>query len=232
MRRGIRAALLGLAACGGSGASGAPDGSTSVDATVVVQTMGDDSGVPFPQAPLDDGGDAGDPSNLPDPPPMACDGGGLANGCPSPPPACIDAGVAVSYQNGQCTAGMCSWSKVALDCARAGGTSCVAGSKQNAVVDAGSGADGGVLVAISGCLFSAPPAPAPTETACSTSASADASDVCPLPQSTCADGRWLVFYDNGQCTAGTCVWETRYYACTTGCSGHSCLSFGTPPPPI
>jgi hypothetical protein len=63
--------------------------------------------------------------------------------------------------------------------------------------------------------------PDPTARACN--AAADDGGLCPLPPSTCADRRWLVYYDNGQCVSGQCTWGKRYLDCgTIGCFFGAC----------
>ena len=54
--------------------------------------------------------------------------------------------------------------------------------------------------------------PAPTPVACDVEAGESAAP-CPLPRSHCASSSWLVYYDNGQCMSGQCVWDRRYIAC-------------------
>jgi hypothetical protein len=174
------------------------------------------------------GGDPGDGGNdLPDPPPMACDGGGATGGCPSPPLACMDAAVAVAYQ-GQCQAGRCAWSKEPYDCPNG----CLAGIPQGAVVDGGIPIDGGRWVTFNACLYAVPLAPVPPATPCSMSASA--SDVCPPPPSVCVktelNNDLLVYYDDGQCVAGSCAWDTRYVPCPGGCWAGACETLPTPAP--
>jgi len=51
----------------------------------------------------------------------------------------------------------------------------------------------------------------------------DAAGFCALPPSTCADSRWLVYYDDGQCVSGQCAWEKRYIDCASiGCFYGAC----------
>jgi len=65
------------------------------------------------------------------------------------------------------------------------------------------------------------PGPDPVPVACSADASEAGS--CPLPRSVCADGRWLVFYDNPLCLADSCTWEKRYLDCgNLGCFVGQC----------
>ena len=48
---------------------------------------------------------------------------------------------------------------------------------------------------------------------------------CPPPVSGCATGGWQYYYDNGQCNAGQCTFETKYYWCQCGCdNGDQCWS--------
>ncbi len=140
--------------------------------------------------------------------------------------------MAVVYGSGQCKAGMCSWSKVELDCKTVGGP-CLAGAPQGVVVDRGipgdAASDAGTWVGLYGCLLPVPSAPAPPAIACSVGAGADASQVCPPPPPQCAESNWLVSYDNSQCVAGTCAWETHYVTCEFTCDGGSCVS-GIPRP--
>ncbi len=66
------------------------------------------------------------------------------------------------------------------------------------------------------------PGPDPLDATCDGGAG-DEGGLCPLPRSQCADGRWLVYYDNGSCVSGQCVWEKRYIDCSTlGCQMGSC----------
>jgi hypothetical protein len=191
-----------------------------MDATIV-PAMGGDTPIELDDASSASPAEGGPADNMPDPSRMTCDGG--AGQCPLPPSSCDDAGVAVTYQGAYCNAGICSWHATALDCTSVGGT-CAPGSGEG-IVDGGTDAEGGVWARTNGCLVLVP-SPAPPATPCSTSA--DASDVCPFPQSVCADSKWLVYYDNGRCVAGSCVWETRYTACPMSCTGHDCMLPVTP----
>ena len=66
------------------------------------------------------------------------------------------------------------------------------------------------------------PAPDPVDASCDSDA-ADEGGLCPLPRSQCADGRWLVYFDNGACVSGQCSWEQRYVDCSTlGCFLGAC----------
>jgi hypothetical protein len=70
-------------------------------------------------------------------------------------------------------------------------------------------------------------APDPVDASCDNDA-ADEGGLCPMPRSQCADGRWLVYFDNGACVSGQCSWEKRYVDCTIlGCSRGACQSLGT-----
>jgi hypothetical protein len=171
--------------------------------------------------------DAGLPNDLPDAPPWACGGG---NECPSRPTACIAGRFAVLYLSGQCEAGTCFWEKQTFDCATIGGT-CAAGSKGDGIIDGGIGAEGGTWIATGGCFLRVGSAPVPPATPCSARVGLDASDPCPPPASACADSKYLVYYDDGQCVAGSCVWQVRYFNCGQGCSFGGCNSQGTPPSP-
>jgi hypothetical protein len=146
--------------------------------------------------------------------------------CPSPPPACVDSYITVVYLAGQCVSGFCVWQKSDLDC-RAVDASCGGAAGIDGGID--SGADGGVLVNVSGCLLLAPVGPNPAPLACDADASA-ATGECPLPPSACADSRWLVYYDDGQCIAGSCSWKMKDSYCSLGCSQGACGSIGTVPP--
>jgi len=53
----------------------------------------------------------------------------------------------------------------------------------------------------------------------------------------CEDGGclglwWIVYYDNPRCTAGSCVFDPRYFQCTgqTACFGGGCVFNGTAAP--
>jgi len=81
-------------------------------------------------------------------------------------------------------------------------------------------------------------AAAPPDVACT--GDADAGVECDLPTSTCAvpvdcdadltscmnASFWLVYYENGRCVAGHCVWDQRYFQCskTSVCSRGACAS--------
>jgi hypothetical protein len=81
-------------------------------------------------------------------------------------------------------------------------------------------------------------AAAPPEVACT--GSADAGVECDLPPSTCAlpagcdadlatcmlYSGWIVYYENGRCVAGRCVWDQRYFQCenTSRCTQGACMS--------
>jgi hypothetical protein len=64
--------------------------------------------------------------------------------------------------------------------------------------------------------------PAPLPVACDVEAGESAAP-CPLPRSQCASSSWLVYYDDGQCVSGQCVWDMRYIACNQlTCFGGAC----------
>jgi hypothetical protein len=221
-----------LGGCGGSTTSSSPPSTDSgrplYDATVV--TSGDDSAV---SASSDDGAADADLPGAPwgpDPPVTACAQSGAP--CPSPPPACANSYVAVSYSPGRCMAGLCSWQKADFDC-RLVDASCAGAARFDAGLDV-SETDGSTWINIYGCQLPTPVVPAPPPSNCDIDASPD-SGVCPPPASTCADERWLDYYDDGQCLAGACSWEKRVHYCPGGCSAGGCLpveSTAPPPPPL
>jgi hypothetical protein len=48
--------------------------------------------------------------------------------------------------------------------------------------------------------------------------------LCPLPPSTCLDSWYLVYYTGGDCTNGTCQFETHVMYCGgDGCQNGGCL---------
>ena len=51
----------------------------------------------------------------------------------------------------------------------------------------------------------------------------DSSTTCPLPPSTCLDGEWLEYFDNGICVDGTCRYDAVVMQCSYGCSGSGCV---------
>jgi len=64
--------------------------------------------------------------------------------------------------------------------------------------------------------------PDPDPASCGGDAGGDAG-FCGLPPSRCADSRWLVYYDDGQCILGQCAWEKRYVDCAAiGCFYGAC----------
>jgi hypothetical protein len=58
----------------------------------------------------------------------------------------------------------------------------------------------------------------PPRVACEVDASAtvDGDAVCASPPSQCAESWWLVYYDNGRCVAGWCMWDTGFVDCGEG----------------
>jgi hypothetical protein len=73
--------------------------------------------------------------------------------------------------------------------------------------------------------------PDPPSAACVESASGG----CDIPPSACAvsacdasfycgDSQWVVYYDNGRCVNGACVWDRFYFQCSGGVT--SCISGG------
>jgi hypothetical protein len=93
--------------------------------------------------------------------------------------------------------------------------------------DGPSAPDGSVWVTLYGCLVPAPAGPDPPVAPCDDDASAEGG-ICPPPPSVCADPAWLVYYDNGQCVAGQCVWQKEHTTCHgVGCSAGSCHYLGT-----
>ncbi|MGO9838539.1 MAG: hypothetical protein ACLP1X_30525 [Polyangiaceae bacterium] len=149
--------------------------------------------------------------------------------CPSPPPACVNSHVAVDYNGGTCSSGFCTWQASTVDCREVDASCAGAAGLDGGFSDAGP--DGAVWMNVSGCLLSVPAGPNPSPLACDADAS-PATPLCPLPPSACADGEWLVYYDDGQCVAGACAWQKRYRFCGgSECIGGACGSIGTPPPP-
>jgi hypothetical protein len=63
------------------------------------------------------------------------------------------------------------------------------------------------------------PGPDPPALACDADANGG---ICVLPPSRCANGLWLVYYDNGQCVGGWCTWDKRYVNCGGACYSGSC----------
>jgi hypothetical protein len=114
---------------------------------------------------------------------------------------------------------------------------------------AGGGSIGPVADAAMDVVATAPPdadpslppdmiAAPPPDVACT--GAADAGVECDLPPSTCAVptgcdadlatcmfySSWIVYYENGRCVAGHCVWDQSYFQCgkTSVCSQGACAS--------
>ncbi len=52
--------------------------------------------------------------------------------------------------------------------------------------------------------------------------------VCPNPPSVCANSDWLVYYENGRCVDGGCVWDTLWLQCQIhDCKQGYCSQPGT-----
>jgi hypothetical protein len=205
---GAVAVFAALAGCNGSASRAAVSGERSPDAA---------SGFVF-DVPLG-----------PDPPRTACEVD-ATDPCPQPPSACTDAGLAVVYSGGGCTSGSCVWQKSNVNCVAAGGT-CADRARRDGG-DAGelqdaSPPDGSVWVTANGCMVPAPAGPDPLPVACDVDASAEGG-VCPPPPSVCASSEWIIYYDDGQCVSGWCVWRKEHTSCGgMSCSGGACHYLGT-----
>ncbi len=46
--------------------------------------------------------------------------------------------------------------------------------------------------------------------------------MCLLPPPVCADDHYVVYYTDGMCTAGECVWTSNLHYCPLGCAGGAC----------
>jgi hypothetical protein len=68
--------------------------------------------------------------------------------------------------------------------------------------------------------------PDPPPHACDADAESEAG-LCPPPPSVCADMYSLVYYDNGQCVSGQCVWEKRSMSCPLLCEYGVCNAMTT-----
>jgi hypothetical protein len=228
-----KVAVVGLAlvACGSPQATGS---ATLRDAGAFDATSQEgDAESDAPDAPLLDGPSSGAAFG-PDPSPQACDGG--FQQCASPLPVCLDPRYALNYVSGHCVSGACEWTKYDLDCTRYPGGTCVGGSS-DAGVEAS--ADGGGRALFAGCGVSIS-LPTPPVVACDTDAGVDAA-VCAPPRSFCASGSpgvdssppaLLLYYDDGECVAGQCVWALRSLPCPSSCSSGACVDpVGTPAPP-
>jgi hypothetical protein len=202
----VCAAFFALGACR-TATGAAPFPSLSVDAS--------DASGGFQPAPPD-----------PNAPVRACTEGAIGDPgmCPLIALGCADASLLEYYGNGRCVSGRCSWQKGTVDCTTANGT-CVDSVN---VDEAGADADiffVGLTDAGGGCMVHLPPEPDPPPVACGAEAGDDAGP-CPLPPSTCGDSQWLVYYDDGQCVAGQCVWQKRH----RGCGGGGCFKGACAPP--
>jgi hypothetical protein len=45
---------------------------------------------------------------------------------------------------------------------------------------------------------------------------------CEVPQSRCADDRWLVYYSDGKCVDGRCQWREDLFLCQLSCGNYGC----------
>jgi hypothetical protein len=135
------------------------------------------------------------------------------------------AALAVLLLAGACTDGARSTS---VDASLSGGDEMEApffgGDANQEIVDAAStvvGRDAEFGVGLDATDLDAP-ALGPVDASCDSDAGGEGG-LCPLPRSQCADGRWLVYFDNGACVSGQCSWEQRYVDCSTiGCFLGAC----------
>jgi hypothetical protein len=217
-----------LAACSQSAPSSAPAHDASplpVDSTLSTEDTSNESA----DADQTDAAQAWGP----DPPTTPCDPEAATfPQCPLPPAVCADSRWLVGYGAGPCVAGRCAWPKFDVDCMKVGGT-CAAAPSQ----DAGDEDAQVAFVALnpragSGCLIPAPLGPPPPQVACDGDGGVDAALCSPPPSACAADSDWLIYYDNGQCVAGQCAWETRRVYCNYGCDSGGCLSRPTVPAPL
>ena len=70
--------------------------------------------------------------------------------------------------------------------------------------------------------------------ACSADGSSDGSAdsgsaECEPPPSRCADDRFLVYYRDGTCVDGRCVWREEFYRCQRSCGVSGCNDNFTAP---
>jgi hypothetical protein len=55
----------------------------------------------------------------------------------------------------------------------------------------------------------------------------DASTLCELPQSVCADHYHMAYFTGGDCVDGVCQYEVHYMLCPLTCIGIGCYAAGT-----
>jgi hypothetical protein len=208
----IAVCLVGPVACKGEipdwrgfhGEAGASDGMAAPDGLLFVQPVSEDAGA-FSAGP---DGSA----------PVACDEDASAVQCGSPPIACTDPGPFVYYYGGQCVGGACRWPTANVSCAAAYDGGRCAPPGDAGVRGAITSDDAGTWAVFSPCMAPVAPAPPPPSVSCD---AADAA-LCMPPPSVCADGSWLVYYDQGECIAGQCAWQERYARCEYGCGSGAC----------
>jgi hypothetical protein len=225
-----------LLSCGDPGAPSSSPGQPGPGQRVAADaTVGDATGVAYaldafavqpPDGPWSSGPDGAAP--------IACDVDPASQCPPRPAPACVDPKVALVFGNVGCVSGVCSWIVARVDCSGEnhlgrciGGTG---GPDASLPLDAGPGQRSGP------CFLPAPAAATPPVVSCDADGGNDGG-LCPPPRSQCLNSGsaydWLVYYDNGECVSGQCVWQTNYHYCgNTGqgvCNGGACVSSITAP---
>jgi hypothetical protein len=216
VRLGVAIGVLSLVACssrdfGGFGSeAGGPDATAAHDVWSGIEIVFDaDPPSPGPEGAA----------------PVACDVDATPSSQCSPAPVeCADGSFAVYYYGGQCIAGTCSWYTQTMNCALFEGGLCAPpGLAARGAVQAD---DAGGLWVVSGpCLLPVPAARPTPQVACDLEAGPADSGVCPPPHSVCAGDAgspWLVYYDQGDCVLGRCLWQTRYLECTGPCGNGAC----------
>ena len=121
----------------------------------------------------------------------------------------------MTYSANGCFSGACFWSRYDVDCSRYDGGSCIGGWGFNGGLSLSD--EGGLQANINGCLVPKGQPPAQPVVPCDADAGAGAgvdAALCVPPPSFCLEssslGRWLLYYDNGRCVSGQCVWDLRW----------------------
>jgi len=138
--------------------------------------------------------------------------------CPPPVSTC-DSPTLASFWSAKCVEGHCQSQEVLVSCP------CFDGGCQSSTTS-----DGGINVVVPEAAAgstgddAAPDhaiVPAPDGGGCS----GEDAGICEVPQSVCADDRWLAYFTNVTCVAGQCRLDVAYRDCggRSTCADHGCV---------
>ncbi len=122
---------------------------------------------------------------------------------------------------------------VLVHCQSADGTGTLTGPRRSAEQEPVLDMDGSVDLAFD--AHKSPPQPPNVQlpvVACGPDVTLEDAAECALPPSQCV-GNWLLYFIDGVCVNGTCVWTKKMVPCPYSCSKGACVGGGStgPTPP-